>query len=312
MTGKSAREVGAEIGAAMTAASSVPLALNWTDVIKTRMQGASVEGCTAPPYTGGFTAVGKRILAEEGAWALWSTGMPASLGRECTVIGSRMGAYPATRDFISFLSGGDGGGSTGVGSKLGAGVVLGAVSGWLATPFDLVRIMMQAEAGLSDANGVLTTGLRAGKPRELRSTPHAFAGIVQKGALGLFRGSGVNVVRSILMTVGTVPVYEHTKHLAKTHLDVADSPVLHFGSGIVAGLVGTTVTMPADVIRTRVMSGRGVSFAEAASGIAREHGPMGFVRGWVPAYTRIGPLFLLMPALVEQVRVRLFGLSYMV
>ena len=115
--------------------------------------------------------------------------MPASLGRECTVIGSRMGAYPATRDFISFLSGGDGGGSTGVGSKLGAGVVLGAVSGWLATPFDLVRIMMQAEAGLSDANGVLTTGLRAGKPRELRSTLHAFAGIVQKGALGLFRGS---------------------------------------------------------------------------------------------------------------------------
>ena len=32
--------------------------------------------------------------------------------------------------------------------------------------------------------------------------------------------------------------------------------------------------------------------------------------GWVPAYVRIGPLFVGMPALVEQVRKRCFGLSY--
>jgi hypothetical protein len=43
----------------------------------------------------------------------------------------------------------------------------------------------------------------------------------------------------------------------------------------------------------------------------REHGAAGFFRGWVPAYLRIGPLFVMMPALIEQVRVRLFGLGYL-
>ena len=37
----------------------------------------------------------------------------------------------------------------------------------------------------------------------------------------------------------------HTKHLAKSQLGVADSPALHVAAGVVAGLVGTTVTAPA-------------------------------------------------------------------
>ena len=56
-----------EIGAAMVAATAVPAVLNWTDVIKTRMQGVPVASCTALPYNGGFLATAQRILAEEGA-----------------------------------------------------------------------------------------------------------------------------------------------------------------------------------------------------------------------------------------------------
>ena len=55
-----------EIGAAMVAATAVPTALNWTDVIKTRMQGMPAPGCTAAPYNGGFLGTAQRILAEEG------------------------------------------------------------------------------------------------------------------------------------------------------------------------------------------------------------------------------------------------------
>jgi len=134
------------------------------------------------------------------------------------------------------------------------------------------------------------------------------------GALGIFHGSGVNVARSMCMTVGTVPVYEHSKHLAKTHLEVKDSPALHFGAGIVAGLVGTTVTAPADVVRTRIMQTgpSGVGILGAMRDIMGDYGIRGFMRGWVPAYMRVGPLFLGMPALVEQVRKRVFGLDYIV
>jgi len=46
-----------------------------------------------------------------------------------------------------------------------------------------------------------------------------------------------------------IPPPRHTKHLAKTQTGLADGPVLHFGAGLVAGIVGTSVTAPA----TRLM-----------------------------------------------------------
>lgn len=85
---------------------------------------------------------------------------------------------------------------------------------------------------------------------------------------------------------------------------------------------------PADVIRTRIMSstasggsgggGGGKAAASAANGIAsalsavlkEPTGARGLLRGWLPAYLRIGPLFLGMPVLIEQSRARLFGLGF--
>lgn len=304
-----------ELGAAMLSSAAIPLTLNWTDFIKTRMQGVSASGCTALPYSGSFSTVGRRMLAEEGIFAMWSTGIPASILRECMAYGVRIGAYPVVRDCLSALSQGSSGGNAGLGSKFSAGVILGTVSGIATTPFDLARIRVQAGAGRLDSNGLLTTGLRAGLPQEVRGSLHAFQIIFSEGLAGVFCGAGVNIVRSIPMTVGVAPVYEHTKHLAKTHLGVADSLPLHMAGGAVAGLVCTTLAAPADVLRTRVMqSGKdgGVGMFGAANAIMSESGPRGFFRGWLPAYMRLGPMLLFMPALTEQVRKRVFGLGYIV
>ena len=157
---------GREVAAAMVASTACPLLLNWTDVVKTRMQSQPAPGCTAPPYSGGFLGSARRIVAEEGLSSLWFTAMPASLLREVLVIGTRMGAYPAVRNGLSLLSSRDTarqGGEAGVGSKLGAGIVLGAVSGVLASPLDLVRIRLQAEAGRAEAISDIMAG-RAGAP----------------------------------------------------------------------------------------------------------------------------------------------------
>eukprot|EP00439_Symbiodinium_sp_Y106_P017564 s2996_g2.t1 len=261
-----------EIGAAMVAATAVPLALNWTDVIKTRMQGLSMHphsaskicpycgmcgptgipspGCTVPAYTGGFLTVAQRVLAEEGDlaasyfpnghWEEWWGGLLAALRRFLLLLPD-LAMVP----------------EAGLGSKFSAGAVLGALSGLLASPFDLVRIRVQAEAGRCDS-GMLTTGLCAGQPQRIRGTVSGFKAVLSNGVLNIFRGSGINVVRSVCMTVGTVPVYEHSKHLAKSQ-GVADSPALHLGAGVVAGLAGTTVTAPADVVRTRIMQEGGAT-----------------------------------------------------
>lgn len=240
----------------MVAAVAFPLVLNWTDYVKTRMQTLPASGSTALPFDGGFAETASRIMKEEGVVRLWGTGMPAAVMREVLVVGTRVGAYPAVRDAIaqfesfSMVEGPDlrqaghgQRGDTGLKSKLAAGLLLGAVSGVLAGPCDLVRIRIQAEAGLVDSSGVLTTGLHAGLPRRLKHTPHAFAAVWSESGVraGLLRGAGANIVHSCCITVGTVPVYEHTKHLAKTKLGWVDGLRLHAFGGIVAGLVGTTV-----------------------------------------------------------------------
>lgn len=302
-----------EVGAACVASTVCPICLNWTDLVKTRMQGVPAKGSTTQPYAGGFTSVARRILAEEGIIFLWSTGLPVSLMRECLAVGSRIGAYPMVRDAVSSLSGGgEGAAGTGIATKLGTGVLLGVVSGCLTTPCDLVRIRFQYESGRVNAQtNELLTGFRAGLQRQLYSSPGGFVFVARGGLMNLFHGVGVNVVRSVCTTVSTIPVYDQTKFLAKTHGGAHDGPLLHFFAGIICGLTGTTCTAPPDIIRTRIMASQGESVLNAVSGIWKEQGLKGFFRGWLPAYMRLGPLFLCMPALVEQSRARIFGLGYM-
>lgn len=302
-----------EIGAAVFASSACPICLNWTDLVKTRMQGVPAQGSTTVPYTGGFSAVAKRILTEEGIFFLWGTALPASLLREALAVGTRIGAYPMVRDAVSSVSGGgQGAANTGVATKLGTGAVLGVVSGIFTTPCDLVRIRFQYESGKVNAQtNELLTGFRAGLQRQMYSSPGGFLVVARGGVMNLFHGVGVNVVRSVCTTMSTMPVYDQTKHLAKTYGGAQDGPMLHFAAGVVCGLTGTTCTAPPDIIRTRVMASTGEGVLGAVSGIWKEQGFRGFFRGWLPAYMRLGPLFLCMPALVEQSRVRVFGLDYM-
>ena len=127
-----------EIVASMAAATVFPCALNWTDVIKTRMQTPPASKSCAVAYSGAFGDTARRIMAEEGLLRLWGTGMPASLMREVLVVGTRVGAYPAVRDAIAQIGASPGEatgrGEAGLGSKLAAGLLLGAVSGLLVGP----------------------------------------------------------------------------------------------------------------------------------------------------------------------------------
>jgi len=302
-----------EIGAACVASTVCPVCLNWTDLVKTRMQGVPANRSTTLPYSGGFSAVARRILAEEGILFLWCTALPVSLMRESLAVGCRVGAYPMVRDAFSVISGGgEGAAKTALVTKFGTGAVLGAISGVLTTPCDLVRIRFQYESGKVNAlTNELLTGFRAGLQKQLYSSPGSFLFVARGGAMNLFHGVGVNVFRSVCTTISTMPVYDQTKHLAKTCCDAHDGPMLHFGAGVVCGLSGTTFTAPSDIIRTRIMASQGESVLGAVRGIWKEQGMRGFFRGWLPAYMRLGPLFLCMPALVEQSRVRIFGLEYM-
>ena len=302
-----------EVAAAVSSSSSIPLATNFLDHIKTRIQSRPAVGSTSQAYSPHLLIAARRLLREEGVLSLYLTGMSASITREAATQVFRLGGYPFLRDILSRTLGGDGGGEAAVTAKLAAGLLGGAASGVAASPFDLARIRLQAEAGrYCEATGLLQTGLRAGLPPRATSMVGTLVLAVREGggAAALSHGMSVNALRAATINVATVPVYEHTKHLAKKHLGVADTPSLHLGSGIVAGLVGTTAAAPVDVVRTRLMTApRGASHADAVLGIWRDAGLRGFLRGWWPAYMRLGPVLLFYPALVEQVRIRVFGLG---
>ena len=54
-----------------------------------------------------------------------------------------------------------------------------------------------------------------------------------------------------------LPSDEHAKHTAKTQAGCTEGLPLHLGCGLIAGIVGTSVTAPADVLRTRIMGSGG-------------------------------------------------------
>ena len=79
----------------------------------------------------------------------------------------------------------------------------------------------------------------------------------------------------------------------------AESTSLHVAAALFSGLIATAACNPADVLKSRVMtstSGQGggsPSTLGIAWQIATREGPMGFYRGFLPAYARIGPTILI-------------------
>jgi solute carrier family 25 uncoupling protein 8/9 len=82
---------------------------------------------------------------------------------------------------------------------------------------------------------------------------------------------------------------------------------------MLSGFAAQTVVMPADVLRTLVMSGARASDGGTLAtlrALVREGGVRALYRGYRPALARQGPVMVVQMPLVEQLR-RLFGLDYL-
>ena len=185
-------------------------------------------------------------------WSLYTTGMSASIMREASSQACRLGMYPAARDIVGRLYGSGKGANSGIAAKLSAGIGLGALSAVVASPFDLVRIRLQAEGGRVAADGkLIQTGLLEGLAPRLHGTAQTFATIVRENGLGaLWRGLGVNVLRGALMTAATVPVYDHSKHVCLLSASRKNSAGTHTNTKTRHTLAHAHVSMQAHKRRT--------------------------------------------------------------
>lgn len=89
-----------------------------------------------------------------------------------------------------------------------------------------------------------------------------------------------------------------------------DNLATHFTSSLIAGAIATTITQPLDVMKTRAMNakpGEYKNLMDIAVHTAKL-GPLGFFKGYVPAFFRLGPQTILTFIFFEQLRLN-FGVE---
>jgi len=110
------------------------------------------------------------------------------------------------------------------------------------------------------------------------------------------------------MTIGQIAFYDQIKSLLLKTSYFNDNLMTHFTASLMAGMIATTLTQPIDVLKTLTMSAKPGEFTGMKDIIRRaaKHGPLGFFKGYVPAFLRVGPITVLTFVILEQLRLH-FG-----
>lgn len=234
--------------------------------------------------------VTKKIVRENGIFSLYN-GISASLLRQLTYSLTRFGIYEVGKPYIST--------DTFLGKITLAGLA-GAIGGFVGTPADMVNVRMQNDVKLS-----------ADKRRNYK---HAIDGLFRvyrgEGVRGLWSGATTATGRGLLMTIGQIAFYDQVKVMLLNTPYFKDDVPTHLTASLTAGAIATLITQPLDVLKTRSMNAKPGEF-NGLWGIVKHTaklGPLGFFKGFIPAFVRIGPHTVLLFVFFEQLRLN-FGVA---
>ncbi|CAG0920155.1 unnamed protein product [Notodromas monacha] len=246
--------------------------------------------------TGKLSLVGMtvKIVKHQGVLALYN-GLSASLLRQLSYSTIRFGIYEVSKQAAA-----PGGEAIPFIMRIGMAAGAGACGGFFGTPADLINVRMQNDIKLP--------------LEERRNYKNAIDGLVKvyqtEGLKRLFGGATMATSRAVLMTVGQLSFYDQIKIMLLTTPYFNDNLVTHFTSSLLAGAIATTMTQPLDVLKTRAMNAKPGEFKSLMHLIAytAKLGPLGFFKGYVPAFVRLGPQTILTFVFFEQLRLS-FGID---
>lgn len=251
------------------------------DLLKVQLQTQQGEKVKA-------TTLVFRILKNDGIFGLYN-GLTASLLRQLTYSLTRFAIYDTAKKQLTkddqplrFYQ-----------KVLLAGVA-GASGGVVGTPADLVNVRMQNDIKL---------------PKDQRRNyKHALDGLYrvyrEEGAPRMFNGVTMASSRAVLVTIGQLACYDQIKTVLLSTSVFQDNLVTHFSSSVLAGTIATFLTMPLDVMKTRMMNaepGTYKNILSCALDIGK-NGPFGFFKGFLPAFVRLGPHTVFTFIFYEQIR----------
>ncbi|CAG5897402.1 mitochondrial glycine transporter A-like isoform 1-T2 [Menidia menidia] len=108
-----------------------------------------------------------------------------------------------------------------------------------------------------------------------------------EGPAALFSGLMATLLRDVPFSGIYVMFYSQTKaSLPKDIKESPSAPLANFGCGLLAGVLASLITQPADVVKTHVQVNQKMRTMEAIKYIFTEHGVQGFFRGAVPRSLR--------------------------
>lgn len=241
----------------------------------------------------GLVQMGVTVVKSDGILGLYN-GLSASLLRQLTYSMTRFAIYETVKKNL------DTPGSTGMPfyQKVLLGGVAGCAGGLVGTPADMVNVRMQNDVKLP--------------PAQRRNYKNALDGLLrvakEEGVPKLMNGATMASTRATFVTIGQLSFYDQIKGLLLGTGYFQDNLVTHFSASFLAGGIATFITMPLDVMKTRMMNappGTYSSIMACAKDIALT-GPLGFFKGFFPAFVRLGPHTILTFVFLEQLRLR-FG-----
>uniref|UniRef100_A0A0N5ASX4 Mitochondrial dicarboxylate carrier n=1 Tax=Syphacia muris TaxID=451379 RepID=A0A0N5ASX4_9BILA len=234
----------------------------------------------------------KRIYVNDGIRGFYN-GISASLLRQLTYSTTRFGMYetlkkqcPGDTKSIPFYQ-----------KALIAGFS-GACGGWVGTPGDMVNVRMQNDMKLPAA--------------QRRNYKHAIDGVFrvyrEEGVKSLFNGATMASSRAIFMTIGQLAFYDQIKFALLSTPYFEDNVTTHFSASFAAASIATVLTQPLDVMKTRMMNAKPGQFKGIMDCFlyTAKTGPLGFFKGFFPAWVRLAPHTVCTFLFLEQLRMN-FG-----
>ncbi|XP_028304326.1 mitochondrial glycine transporter B-like isoform X2 [Gouania willdenowi] len=252
------------------------------DLVKTRLQTLQNNAKPGAPKVGMFT-VFINVIRTEKFFSLWK-GVSPSFVRCIPGVGIYFSTFYSLKQHF-FL---DRAPNAGEAVLLGAGAR--TVAGVCMLPFTVIKTRF--ESGSFNYVSV------AGALRSMYET---------EGFRALFSGLTATLLRDAPFSGIYVMFYSQAKKaLPHTVTSAPYAPLVNFGCGVVAGVMASLATQPADVVKTYIQVRLShCSTSEAIRCIYTEHGVSGFFRGAVPRSLRRTLMAAMAWTVYEQLMARM-------
>ncbi|KAJ2940393.1 hypothetical protein O0L34_g72 [Tuta absoluta] len=250
------------------------------DMIKTRMQLLGEHG-----KKGNVFAVTRDIIKKDGFTSLWH-GVSCSVFRQYTYGLTRFAVFFNLLDYFKRKYGYP----PNILWKCAMGSVAGAIGAVVGTPADVCLIRMTADGTLP--------------PEKKKGYKHVLDALMriarEEGVMTLWSGVEATVTRAFVVSSAELGSYTQARELFLPLLD--EGMLLHFCASMVAGLIATAVSLPVDIIKTRVQNSPGgkASQVTVLKDILAKEGVRTLWSGFLPTYIKLGPHAVLTFMIFEQ------------